>query len=103
MRDRVLRLAYTAHDLAGFARELGYDGPPFSWDEEERRQLMAQLDALMFRLYALEEGDIDYVLSTFPIIRRDDEERYGRFRTRDLILAYRRAQEANDFSSRIAL
>ena len=28
VRDHVLRLTYTAHDMAPFARDLGYDGPP---------------------------------------------------------------------------
>ena len=37
VRDHVLRLTYTAHDMAPFARDLGYDGPPFIWNEEERR------------------------------------------------------------------
>ena len=31
---RVLELTYTAHDLQGFAQDLGYDGPPFLWDED---------------------------------------------------------------------
>ncbi|MDE2814571.1 MAG: restriction endonuclease, partial [Gemmatimonadota bacterium] len=29
VRDHVLRLTYTAHDMAPFARDLGYDGEPF--------------------------------------------------------------------------
>ena len=29
VRDHVLRLTYTAHDMEPFARDLGYDGPPF--------------------------------------------------------------------------
>ncbi len=48
VRDHVLRLTYTAHDMAPFARDLGYDGEPFIWDEEERRHLRARLDALYF-------------------------------------------------------
>ena len=45
VRDHVLRLTYTAHDMAPFARDLGYDGPPFIWNDEERRHLRARLDA----------------------------------------------------------
>ena len=37
--DHVLRLTYTAHDMAPFARDQGYDGEPYAWDEEERRTL----------------------------------------------------------------
>ena len=51
IRDHVLRLTYTAHDMTPFARDLGYDGDPFLWDEEERRHLRARLDALYFHLY----------------------------------------------------
>ena len=96
VRDHVLRLTYTAHDMAPFARDLGYDGPPFIWDEEERRHLRGRLDALYFHLYGLSRDDADYILSTFPIVRREDEAQFGRYRTRDLILAYMNALAAGD-------
>ena len=70
VHDHVLRLTYTANDMAPFARDLGYDGPPFIWDEEERRHLRARLDALYFHLYGLSREDAGYVLETFPIVRR---------------------------------
>ena len=73
VRDHVLRLTYTAHDMAPFARDLGYDGPPFTWDEEERRHLRGRLDALYFHLYGVSRDDAGYILSTFPIVRRQDE------------------------------
>ena len=96
VRDHVLRLTYTAHDMAPFARDLGYDGPPFTWDEEERRHLRGRLDALYFHLYGVSRDDADYILSTFPIVRREDEAQLGRYRTRDLILAYMNALAAGD-------
>ena len=96
VRDHVLRLTYTAHDMAPFARDIGYDGPPFTWDEEERRHLRARLDALYFHLYGLDHDDADYVLSTFPIVRREDEAAFGSYRTRDLVLAYMNALAAGD-------
>ena len=92
----VLRLTYTANDMALFARDLGYDGPPFIWDEEERRHLRARLDALYFHLYGLSREDAGYVLDTFPIVRHQDEAEFGSFRTRDLILAYMNALAAGD-------
>ena len=96
VRDHVLRLTYTAHDMAPFARDLGYDGPPFTWDEKERRHLRARLDALYFHLYGLDHDDADYVLGTFPIVRRQDEAAFGSYRTRDLVLAYMNALDAGD-------
>ena len=94
VRDHVLRLTFTAHDMAPFARDLGYDGPPFTWDEEERRHLRARLDALYFHLYGLDREDADYVLSTFPIVRKQDEDEFGSYRTRELVLAYMNALDA---------
>ena len=94
--DHVLRLTYTANDMIPFARDLGCDGPPFIWNEEDRRHLRARLDALYFHLYGLSREDAGYILDTFPIVRRDDEERFGKYRTRDLVLAYMNALAAGD-------
>ena len=103
VRDHVLRLTYTAHDMAPFARDLGYDGPPFPWDEEERRHLRARLDALYFHLYGLNRDDAGYVLDTFPIVRREDEAKFGHYRTRELILAYMNALAAGDTETVVAV
>ena len=89
--------------MVPFARDLGYDGPPFIWDEEERRHLRARLDALYFHLYGLSREEADYVLGTFPIIRSKDEERSGSYRTRDLILAYMNALAAGDTEAVVAV
>ena len=51
VRDEVLRLAYVSHDMMPFAHDMGYEGPPFRWDEEERRYSRARLDALYFLLW----------------------------------------------------
>lgn len=103
VRDHVLRLTYTANDVASFARDLGWDGTPFSWNEEERSHARARLDALYFLLYGLSREDAEYVLGTFPIVRRQDEARFGRWRTRDLVLAYINCLLAGDAVSRVSL
>ena len=89
--------------MAPFARDLGYKGPPFIWNDEERRHLRARLDALYFHLYGLSKEDAEYILSTFPIVQREDEAQFGSYRTRDLILAYMNALEAGDTETKIAL
>ena len=103
VRDHVLRLTYTAHDMAPFAHDLGYDGPAFIWDEEERRHLKARLDALYFHLYGLSREDAGYVLNTFPIVRRQDEAQFGSYRTRNLILAYMNALAAGDMDTVVSV
>ena len=103
VRDHVLRLTYTAHDIAPFARDLGHDGPPFIWNEEERRHLRARLDALYFHLYGLSRDVAAYILDTFPIVRRHDETAFGHYRTKAMILAYFNALAAGDTSTDVAV
>ena len=89
---QVLALTYTAHDMAPFARDLGYVDsagqvlPPFVWDIEERRTRLAALDALFFWLYGLGLDDAAYIMDTFPIVREHDIKAFGCFRTQDDVL-----------------
>ncbi len=99
VRNEVLRLSYTAHDLAPFAHDLGYDGAPFAWDEDDRRHRLARLDALFFNLYGLSRDDAAYILDTFPIVREQNEKAHGRYLTKELILAYMNAVAAGDFTT----
>jgi Eco57I restriction-modification methylase len=90
---QVLALTYTAHDMAPFARDLGYVDaagevlPPFVWNDEERRTRLAALDALFFWLYGLGVDDAAYIMDTFPIVREQDTKAFGRYRTKDDVLA----------------
>ena len=103
VRDHVLHLTYTAYDMRPFARDLGYEGEPFRWDDEERRHLRARLDALYFHLYGLGREDAGYVMDTFPIVRRQDESAFGSYRTRDMVLAYMNALAAGDVETVVAV
>lgn len=85
---RVLELVYTANDLAGFARDLGYDGPPFHWDEARRDRIRAELDAVFFHLYGVSRDDADYIMDTFTVFKTRDEQRNGGvYKTKETILA----------------
>ena len=84
---RVLELTYTAWDLQDFAQDCGWSGPPFKWDEERRFLLRCELDAAFFHLHGLTRDDVAYILNSFPIIRRKDEEKFnGHYRTKGVIL-----------------
>lgn len=101
VQSAVLELTYTAHDMAPFARAMGYvkaDGnvsPPFDWDEDRRLHLRAKLDALYFHLYGvLERDDVRYIYSTFPIVESEETAAWGGYRSRDLCLGYMNALAA---------
>ncbi len=103
---RVIELTYTAWDLEPFARDaltevgalqwnawfpanpLDEAGTPrpFIWDEERRFDLRCDLDALYFHLYNISREDVDYIMETFPIVKRKDEAEHGRYRTKEVIL-----------------
>jgi len=94
---RVLELIYTTWDLRSFARDNGFDGPPFRWDEERRFLLRCELDAAFFHLYGIECDDVDYIMDTFPIVKRKDEAAHGEYRTKRVILdIYDAMQQAID-------
>ncbi|EWY37266.1 type II restriction endonuclease [Skermanella stibiiresistens SB22] len=96
---KVLELTYTSHSLAPFARDLGYDGPPFRWDEERRALLRADLDAFYARAYGLDRDELRYILDpadvkgpdypseTFRVLKEKEIRQYGEYRTRRLVLA----------------
>ncbi|MBZ0292238.1 MAG: SAM-dependent DNA methyltransferase, partial [Anaerolineae bacterium] len=69
---RALELIYTAWDLRPFAQDVGYHGAPFIWDEERRFLMRCELDALYFHLYQIQRDDVDYIMETFPIVKRKD-------------------------------
>ena len=95
VRETALELAYTAHDMAPFARDMGHVNeagetlPPFPWDGERRLRLRARLDAVFFHLYGVtDRDDAAYVFSTFPILERRERKAWGRYRSRNLCLAW---------------
>jgi hypothetical protein len=81
----VLELAFTAWDVSGFGKDFG-SVTPFRWDEDRRFVLRCELDAQFFHLYGLDRSSIEYVMDTFPLIRARDQERFGEYRTKRVIL-----------------
>jgi hypothetical protein len=68
---RVLELTYTAWDLKPFAEDLGYDGPPFTWDPDRRALLRAELDAYYIHLYNLNRKQLRYILDPHDLTDRE--------------------------------
>jgi len=97
VRARVKELAFTSWDMTALSRDLGDGGAPFEWDEARREAIRAELDAAFFHLYGVPRDDVDYIMDTFPIVKRKDEAEFGEYRTKRLILEnYDRMQECID-------
>ena len=105
---RVLELSATADDMSPFSKELWPegDGAVFRNDPERRFEIRCELDAAFFHLYlgTPEEWSrtaspellkalptprdaVAYIMETFPIVKRKDEEAHGCYRTKERILA----------------
>jgi hypothetical protein len=94
---RAFELTYTAWDLEPFAKSCGNDNPPFRWSDERRFLLRCELDGAYFHLYGIERADVDYILETFPIVKQRDEDLYGDYRTKRVILEiYDRMKQSMD-------
>ena len=89
---RVLELTYTAWDLQSFAEDLGYNGPPFPWDEHRRHRLKCELDAVFAHMYQLDRADLEWILdapepsASFPGLKRNELQQFGEYRTQRYVL-----------------
>jgi len=95
---RVLELTYTAHDLADWAQDLGYNGSPFTFAPARRATLRAELDAWYARLYGLNRDELRYILDpadvmgeeypseTFRVLKDKEMREFGEYRTQRLVL-----------------
>lgn len=81
---RAVRLSATGAELVELAAAVGQH--PDAWNDDARRNLRAELDAAMFHLYGIERDDVDYIMETFPIVKRKDLAAHGEYRTKRLIL-----------------
>jgi hypothetical protein len=86
--SRVLELAYTDRSMVAFAEQIRNDirVQPFRWDDDRRFLLRSELDAFYFHLYGIARDEADYIIDTFPITRRKEEQQYGEYRTKRVIL-----------------
>lgn len=92
--QRVRELAATGEELAGLANELGAIGLPVPWNPDVRERARLELDALMFLMFGVGRQDVDYIMETFPIVKRKDIAAHGSFRTKEMILEVFDAMQA---------
>ena len=89
---RVVELTYTSDELKGFANDLGFDGPPFPWDDERRHCLRCELDAIFAKMYGLTHSDLEWILdarapsSSFPSLKQNERRAFGEYRTERYVL-----------------
>lgn len=97
--ERALRLLSTSRELIPFWNQLATKGwvtasvspseIPGELNEEVRLRLRAEIDVIVARdLYGITKDEMEFILSTFPTVRKYEEKALGEFRTKRLILEY---------------
>jgi hypothetical protein len=97
--ERILRLCCTGQEMTAYWNSVAALGwvdpvpddriPPCFTDEDQRLEARAELDAIVARdLFGLTRDEMEYILGRFPIVERKEKEKYGSFRSRELILQY---------------
>jgi hypothetical protein len=94
--SRAARLVCTSDDLNELASALGI--APSPWNEKDRVQLRAELDAYYAHLYGLTRDELRYILDpkevfgddfpseTFRVLKEREQRELGEYRTRRLVL-----------------
>ncbi|WP_328505651.1 Eco57I restriction-modification methylase domain-containing protein [Streptomyces sp. NBC_00391] len=91
LTPRTLELVYTSWDMEPLAEDLGDTDAPFTWNEDRRTQLRAELDAYFLHLYGVSRDDADYILESFQTdkkggLKHNEIAKYGEYRTKRLVL-----------------
>jgi len=106
--QRVVELIFCGSAMQPWARDLGYEGPPFPWSEDRRALLRAELDAWYAHSYGLTRDELRYILDptdvmgedypseTFRGLKHNEVKEFGEFRTRRLVLEAWDRMEAGD-------
>lgn len=83
---RVVQLVCTSMDVLSFAEDCAVEGAPFKWDVEQRWTMRCELDAAFFWLFGCSIEDVEYILDTFPVIRKRELAAWGNYRTKERIV-----------------
>ena len=85
--ERVLKLTCTANDMKPLAEAAKFGPLINKWRDDDRAELLAELDAAYFHLYGIGRDDVEYILSTFSGTRESEGLGFGQPKARELILA----------------
>lgn len=95
---RISELTYNSSDMSEWAKDIGFDCEPFSFDPDRRAIIRAELDAYYAKLYGLTRDELRYILDpadvmgadypseTFRVLKNNEMKEFGEYRTRRLVL-----------------
>ena len=79
--ERSVKLTWTSHSLDALGQETNFEGP-FIWDDEERRQHRAEIDAAIAKIYGLSSSEFEFILNEFRVLKDKESDEFGEFRSK---------------------
>jgi hypothetical protein len=87
------QLTWSSHSLDGLGDDLNDAKGPYEWDEDQRQQTRATVDALVAKLYGLSKDDFRYILDDYDTLKSQEMDREGKFISKEKRLgAYDRVE-----------
>lgn len=88
LRKIFINLLNYSYDMEGIVRDLGGEIQPREWDEKERIDNFAKLDAIMAIYYDMSKDELKYIFSDFEVERKNQKSQYGQYLSEILALKY---------------
>lgn len=96
VRKIVINLLNYSYDMEDFIKDLSGEIKPRKWNEIERMNNFAKLDAITALIYEISEEELEYIFDDFKAEKRSEESIYGKYLSRDLAFKY-----YNEFKNKI--
>lgn len=80
--SRGTELIWTSNSLNSFGQAIIDREHPYTWHQQRREQLRAEIDATVAKLYGLSRDDFSYIIDTFKILKDREQKKYDEFRTK---------------------
>jgi len=85
---KCIELICTNKELDAFAKDCGCYGIQSKWDDKQRKENQAEIDAITAILFDLTKSELDYILEKFPIIKENDIAEFGYYYTKEIVQKY---------------
>jgi len=84
----LINLTNYSYDLEPFVKDLGGQINPRKWDEQERLDNFAKLDAIVARLYGLNKDELNHIFANFKGEAKNQKDRHGEYLSKKLTFDY---------------
>ncbi|WP_416841816.1 Eco57I restriction-modification methylase domain-containing protein [Haloferax sp. DFSO52] len=86
--DQGLKLLWTSHSLDGLGEEFPLHDGPFEWNSDQRREIRAELDAVIAKAYGLSKDEFEQLIDSFEILHKLEVNEHGYNKRKQMCLEH---------------